>query len=80
MLFMGRMNNYYYIVDGLDPEKAEVIRKSLEIIPEIDSATVSSKQGLVEVRASTEVEEQVNMACSVAGAFFRTKVKKKDLV
>jgi uncharacterized alpha/beta hydrolase family protein len=80
MHLMPRFNTFYYLVDRLDSENAPVIRKSLKIVPEVNAVEVSPQQGLIEVQAKRDIEPQVKMACEVAGALFRTRVKKKELL
>ena len=76
---MARIKPFYYLIDGLNPEKGEQIRQSLKALMEVDDARFSVNQGVVEVFAKKDMEDQVRLACTVAGTGFRTKVKKKDL-
>ena len=76
---MGKINRYFYLVDKLDNEKSTIIQKSLKLIPEIQSVSISPKQGLLDIYAKRDVEDQVKLACDVAGTIFRTRIKKKEL-
>jgi hypothetical protein len=77
---MAKINRFFYLVDKLDSRSTAVMEKSLNMIPEIHSVSISPKQGLVEVYAKKDVEDQVKLACDVAGSIFRTKIKKKELI
>ena len=77
---MGKAKQFYYVVDKLNKDSAETIRASLNVVPEIEKVFVSVTDGVIEVYAKKNVEKQVEMACDVAGALFRTSVKKKSLL
>jgi hypothetical protein len=68
--------SYYYLIDLLDKEKAVIIKKSLSVVPGIEKILVSASQGMVEVRAKMDPEDQVRLACDVAKANYRTSVKR----
>lgn len=70
---MARM--FYYIVDRLNEEKATLLAKSLRIIPDVKSVSVSAARGMVEIEAKRDMEQQVRLACDVAGATFRARAK-----
>ncbi len=72
---MPRGKRYAYIVDGLTAEKGEVMEKGLRAIPDIYEVGVSPNRGVVEVRARKDVEDQIRIACDIAKARFRTKMK-----
>ncbi len=76
---MARVKPFFYLIDGLNREKGEQIRHSLKALTEIEDARFSVDQGVIEVLAQKDMEEQVRLACNVANTVFRTKVKKKDL-
>jgi 5-methylthioribose kinase len=67
---------YYYLVDGLTEEKADIIVKGLSVIPGVGEVTVSLTRSMIEAQALRDVEAQVRLACDVAGAKFRTRVKR----
>jgi hypothetical protein len=70
---------YYYVIDKLNRSNAPFLEQALKTVPEIQEAKVRPVQGVVEVTASRDVEEQVRIACSVTGTVFRTRAQKKDL-
>lgn len=72
---MPRGKRYAYIVDGLTEEKGEVIAKGLRAVSDIFEVDVMPKRGVVQVRARKDVEDQVRIACGIAKARFRTKMK-----
>jgi hypothetical protein len=72
---MPRGKRYAYILDGLTEEKGEIIAKGLRAIPDIFEVEVMPNRGVVQVRARKDVEDQVRIACDIAKARFRTKVK-----
>lgn len=55
-----------------------MLQNSLKTVPSIASAVVDIPQGLLQVQAKSDVEEEVKLACDVSGILFRTKVKKRD--
>ncbi len=66
----------YYIVDGINQEKALALKKSLEVVSGIKKVKVSVAQSMVEVHARIDPVDQVKLACDVAGVIFRTEAKK----
>jgi hypothetical protein len=71
----GKLHVYSYVVDRLDNEKAAIIRKSLEALQDVKNVAVNVSRGQVQVKAKRDLESQVRMACDIAKADFRTKVK-----
>ena len=67
---------YHYLVDGLTPEKADIIVKGLSVIPGVGQVTVSIARSTVEAQALRDIEPQVRLACDVAGATFRTRLRR----
>jgi hypothetical protein len=51
------------------------MEKGLRAIPDIYEVVVSPNRGVVEVRARKDVEDQIRIACDIAKARFRTKMK-----
>ncbi len=68
--------SYFYIVDGLTAASGETIRKSLSIVADIKSVSVDPGRGTVEVKAFRDVEDNVRLACEVAGVTFRTRLRR----
>ena len=66
------------MLDNLTKQNAAVLQNSLKTVPSIASAVVDIPQGLLQVQAKSDVEEEVKLACDVSGILFRTKVKKRD--
>ncbi len=52
-----------------------MLSKSLNVLRDVKSVSVSAARGMVEVQATRDVEEQVRMACEMAGAAFRTRAR-----
>jgi hypothetical protein len=73
---MARAKTYYYVVDSLDTEKGEKIRSALREISAIQAIGIRVSAGVVEVQSTKDVETEVQMACTVVGCTFRTRVKK----
>ncbi len=67
---------YRYIVDGLTDSKAVLLRKSLSIVSSIRSVAVDVGRGTVEADATRDVEQDVRVACDVAGVKFRTRLRR----
>lgn len=72
---MPRGKRYAYIVDGLTPEKGEIIAKGLRAVPDVFEVDVLPNRGVVQVRARKDVEDQIRIACDIAKTRFRTKMK-----
>ncbi len=51
-----------------------ILRQSLAIVPEIHSVDVNVGRSAIEVTARHDVADQVRLACSVAGVYYRTRV------
>jgi hypothetical protein len=76
---MGKGKPYGYLLDGLTPERGEVMKKALRAIPEIKSITIRAGEGIVQVMATRDPENQIKLACDVAGCIFRLKLGKGQL-
>ena len=70
---------YYYLVDRLDPASAVTLKKALGAVPGIRNVSVRTREGVVEVSANRDVEEDLKMACTIAGLVYRTKISGKNL-
>jgi hypothetical protein len=66
---------YSYVVDQLTEKNAPFIKKSLDALSHVSAVSVEPKRNMVRVKARKDVTEQVKMACELARAQFRTKVK-----
>ncbi len=76
---MASPRTYYYLLDGLTPDKGQRIKRALEQVPDIKSIIVGLSHGVVEIRATRDPEVQIKMACSIAGVTFRLRVSRKNL-
>jgi hypothetical protein len=76
---MPKAKRFYYLVDNLNPQKAEIIAKGLKAVDSIEAVNVDLRQGIVEVVALRNPDLNVTAACDVAGTILRTKIKKKQL-
>lgn len=74
---MAKSKLFTYIVDGLNTNKGEKIRKALQKIPEIKSITIDTIQGTVSLLSTKDHEIEMKYACDIAGADFRIQIKKK---
>jgi len=74
---MARNKIYTYLVDKLTMSNAEVLKKALKSVPSVEEVTIKVNSGVLEVTARKEVEQEVAMACSVAGCALRTKVSSR---
>ncbi|MFO8065903.1 MAG: hypothetical protein ACQETQ_08545 [Spirochaetota bacterium] len=63
-----------YLVDGLTEEKAQAVAASLRGVEEIEGVDISVSRSTVRVKSKRDPEQQVRLACNVAGVNFRTKV------
>jgi len=63
-----------YLVDGLTEERAEAMAASLRGLSEVEGVDVSVSRSTVRVKSRRELEDQVKLACNVAGVKYRTKV------
>ncbi len=76
---MAKEKIYYYIIDKLNNDSATVLKSALETVPEILEVIIRVSSGVLQIRASRDVEQQIKMTCLVSGTPFRTRIKKKDL-
>ncbi len=72
---MPRAKPFYYLVDGLTDEKANIIKKGLEVIADVSEVQVSVGRSMVETLAFRDVEDQVRLACDVASVHFRARAR-----
>ena len=72
---MPRAKPFFYLVDGLNDEKALVMKKGLDLVADVKEVQVSAARGMVEVLATRDVEASVRVACDVAGVHFRARAK-----
>ncbi len=73
---MARVKTYRYIVDKLNNDSSERIKKALQHVNEIKSITVDPSSGMVELVATRDLETELKLACDIAGASFRVKMKR----
>jgi hypothetical protein len=76
---MAKMKRYHYLIDGLTQSAGSVISKGLEAVESIEAVNIDISRGMIEVVSSHTPDANVEMACSLAGAVIRTKLKKKHL-
>ena len=76
---MGRLKSYYYIVDRLTAQKAPVLKRALQTISAVEESIIHVEEGVIEVIAAREVEDQIRIACEVAGVALRTRIKKRRM-
>ena len=72
---MPRAKPYYYLVDGLTEESARVVKKGLDVISDIKEVQVSVARSMVETLSFRDIEDQVRLACDVAGVHYRARAK-----
>ncbi len=76
---MPKSKHFYYLVDNLNPQRADIIVMGLKAVDSIEAVNVDLSQGIVEVVALRNPDPNVSAACDVAGTVLRTKIKKKQL-
>jgi len=76
---MPKPRSYFYLIDGLGPEKGEMIKRALGMVPDVRAIIVSVPHGVVEVRSLQNPITQVKMACEIAAITFRTQIKRRHL-
>ena len=74
---MARKKIYTYLVDKLTMANAEPLKLAINSIPSVEEVFIKVKSGVVEVTARKDVEQEIIMACSVAGCALRTRVSAK---
>ena len=74
---MARITSYVYLIDGLNQNTAEKLRKALLISSRISDVAVKLNSGVVVVSSAGDPESEVRMGCSIAGCEFRMKVSKR---
>ena len=73
---MGKLKTHIYIIDKLTAESGEKIKKALRSVDAIKSITIRPEEGTVEILSEKDLETELKIACDIAGAVFRVKVKK----
>ena len=71
---MARKKIYTYLIDKLTMANAEPLKLALKAIPSVEEVFIKVNSGVIEVTSRKELEEEIAMACTVAGCAFRTKV------
>ena len=64
-----------YLVDGLTEENAEAMTASLRGLSEVEGVDVVVSRSTVRVKSKRDLEDQVKLACDIAGVKYRTKVR-----
>ena len=72
---MPKPKPFYYLVEHLSKEKAEILNRSLSTVADIKEINVSIGRSMIELMALRDVEPQVRLACDVAKVTFRTRAK-----
>lgn len=70
---------YYYLLDKLNPENSETLKKALKASSNILGVETKIRQGVVEIKAGRDPSKELIMACGIAGVTFRMEVKKRDV-
>jgi len=71
--------SFLYLIDGLNPERGQRLKKALDQVAEITGVIVRPTHGVVEVHAPRDPEHHVKMACAIVGTSFRVRMKKRSL-
>lgn len=74
---MARTTSHVFLIDGLNADNADKLRKALMISSRISEVSVKLNSGVIVVNSAGDPESEVKMACSVAGLGFRMKVSKR---
>jgi hypothetical protein len=72
--------SFYYLVDGLTTERGERLKRALEQVPSVTGVIIRPTHGTVEVQSNRDPEDNVKMACAIAGTVFRVKINKRSLM
>ena len=72
---MPRAKPYYYLVDKLTADKADILDRSLRTVADIAEVNISVGRSMIEVSAYRDVEAQVRLACDVAKVIYRTRAR-----
>jgi hypothetical protein len=70
--------SFYYLIDNLTSEKAVKINKALHAVTDVLETKANPSQGVLEVKATRDVEPEVKMACEIAGTTFRTRMSRSS--
>jgi hypothetical protein len=73
------INSYIYLIDSLNKENGEILKKALKVVPDIKNVIVSPLKGLVEIKAKSDPTDSLKLACSVAKVKLRTKIDKSKI-
>ncbi len=74
---MARKASYMFLVDNINAQSAETLRKALLADSTVSDVSVKLNSGVVSVTSTRDPETTLKMACSIAGCIFRMKVNKK---
>ena len=76
---MPRSKSYYFLIDNLSVEKAQLLRRGLLELSAVLDVKSDVHSGLIEVVATRKIAEAVETACAMAGLAFRREVKRSEL-
>jgi hypothetical protein len=77
---MARYKSYFYIIDMLNSQNGEVIKKSLTVLPDVYDVILRINQGYIEIKASRNMTPSVKVACEIAQVKFRTEASERDIL
>lgn len=77
---MARYKSYFYIIDMLNEQNGQVLKKSLVVLPDVYDVIPRVNQGYIEVKASKNTASSVKVACDIAGVKFRTEASERDIL
>ena len=76
---MRKPRTLSYVIDNLTSATAEKLRIALESVDSIIGIKISPTTGVLEVKSTRNVHDEIVLACNFAGVTMRTKVKKKGI-
>ncbi|MBI9102940.1 MAG: hypothetical protein JEY99_11025 [Spirochaetales bacterium] len=71
---MARNKIYTYLIDSLNMGNAESLKLAIKSVPSVEEVFIKVKSGVIEVTSKKDVEQEIAMACTVAGCALRTRV------
>lgn len=70
-----RLQWYKYLIDYIDRTKCKQLEEAMKTVPQVVQANMNYRSQTLWIMATSNVKEQVEMACKIVGCSLRTQLK-----
>jgi hypothetical protein len=75
---MLKAKKYKYVFDVFGTFNAVKLLRAISVVPSITDFAYSKESQVLEVKAVSDPEESIKLACEIAGARLRVKMKRPE--